>query len=644
MPVNVVKTERDEHLWEKAKQIASENGQAENWPYVMGIYKKMQGTEKTAGLLDTLTGKNILKAKALVEEGEKTLLSAKAKQQATSKKLADAVHDFESQNKGRSAGDIARVRREYANSNIFAKPFKRHKARAEERAIRKDYITRKQNAISPFEESANAAARDYMDKADELKNLENAVDLETKKTFKTRLGAGALAAGGVGLVASRKKNSEAYVEPNYNVDYQPDNYMYMTASEYNDFLEKYAALAAKGIANKALKTIFNPNGIKTEYILREAPYTLKDRLLFRGVRDAVNAEKYIKNPKKTPISPNFSVQADAKIFDVAQNKNALNNQVIDYQQAMADLAKRENAGFLQGRSVGDIAQDYEAKFLKKNKTQEEQKELKDILKNKKRMSVVDKSKVKDTDLKVDNAELKDYIKTIRDENGNYSTDFLNDIEGYEKALFDKNIGQERARLESLSKVYTDSYKDYNNSMKKIKRERNNELVKSLGLWAIPTVPAAIGGKKMYDKHHVELGKNAYYNVVGLEKTASEKYAEELGRNAYYAVMEKEAGALGTAIKFGGKMIKSFGNKFATHGKKLVGDIGTLGNATKGGVSGGVALKDAKAGKDIFKDLGGAGAVKSIAKNPITIAGGAAAGGMAVGSTLQKPKQPQNFNF
>lgn len=636
MPVNVVKTERDEHLWEKAKQIASENGQAENWPYVMGIYKKMQGTEKTAGLLNTLTGKNILKAKALVEEGEKTLLGAKAKQQETSKKLADAVHDFESRNKGRSAGDIARVRREYADSNMFAKPFKRHKARAEERAIRKDYATRKQNAISPFEESANTAARDYMDKADELKNLENAVDFEKKKTFRTRLGAGALAAGGVGLVASRKKNSGAYVEPNYDVDYQPDNYMYMTASEYNDFLEKYAALAAKGIANKVLKTVFNPNDIKTEYILREAPYTFKDRFLFRGVRDAVNAEKYIKNPKKTPISPNFSVRADAKISDVAQNKNVLNGQATDYQQAMADLAKRENAGFLQGRSVRDMAQDYEAKFLKKDKTQDEKEYLKGVLKDKKR-ALGEKAKVND-------AELENYAKTIREENGNYSIDFLNDIERHEKALFDKNIGQEHKRLDNLSKVYADSYKDYNNSMKKIRRERNNELVKSLGLWAIPAVPAAVGGKKMYDKHHVELGKDAYYNVVGLEKTASEKYAEELGRNAYYAVIEKEAGVLGTAMKFGGKMIKSFGNKFATHGKKLVGDIGTLGNATKGGVSGGVALKDAKAGKDIFKDLGGAGAVKSIAKNPLTIAGGAAAGGIATGSAIQKSNQAQNFNF
>lgn len=41
MPNNVVKTKEDERLWEKAKERAKEEGQAENWAYVMGIYKRM---------------------------------------------------------------------------------------------------------------------------------------------------------------------------------------------------------------------------------------------------------------------------------------------------------------------------------------------------------------------------------------------------------------------------------------------------------------------------------------------------------------------------------------------------------------------------------------------------------------------------
>ena len=41
MPNNVVHTKRDEHLWEKATEIAEEAGKKDNYAYVMGIYKKM---------------------------------------------------------------------------------------------------------------------------------------------------------------------------------------------------------------------------------------------------------------------------------------------------------------------------------------------------------------------------------------------------------------------------------------------------------------------------------------------------------------------------------------------------------------------------------------------------------------------------
>jgi hypothetical protein len=36
------KTKRDEHKWDKAKEIAKEQGHAEEWDYVMGIYKRMR--------------------------------------------------------------------------------------------------------------------------------------------------------------------------------------------------------------------------------------------------------------------------------------------------------------------------------------------------------------------------------------------------------------------------------------------------------------------------------------------------------------------------------------------------------------------------------------------------------------------------
>lgn len=41
MPTSLVKTPRDERLWQKAKDIADEAGHAENWAYVMGVYKRM---------------------------------------------------------------------------------------------------------------------------------------------------------------------------------------------------------------------------------------------------------------------------------------------------------------------------------------------------------------------------------------------------------------------------------------------------------------------------------------------------------------------------------------------------------------------------------------------------------------------------
>lgn len=42
MPAGVVKTERDEEKWDKAKELAAEAGKAENYAYIMGIYKKMK--------------------------------------------------------------------------------------------------------------------------------------------------------------------------------------------------------------------------------------------------------------------------------------------------------------------------------------------------------------------------------------------------------------------------------------------------------------------------------------------------------------------------------------------------------------------------------------------------------------------------
>lgn len=44
-----VKTKQDEERWSRAKQIARDEGRAEDWSYVTGIYKRMSGG-KVAGL------------------------------------------------------------------------------------------------------------------------------------------------------------------------------------------------------------------------------------------------------------------------------------------------------------------------------------------------------------------------------------------------------------------------------------------------------------------------------------------------------------------------------------------------------------------------------------------------------------------
>lgn len=47
MPANVVRSPEQERLWNKAKKLAEKQGRAKDWQYVMGIFKKMGGLEKS---------------------------------------------------------------------------------------------------------------------------------------------------------------------------------------------------------------------------------------------------------------------------------------------------------------------------------------------------------------------------------------------------------------------------------------------------------------------------------------------------------------------------------------------------------------------------------------------------------------------
>lgn len=52
MPANLVKTVRDERLWQAAKKIATQQGRAKDWAYIVGIFQRLKsrsGGQKPKG-------------------------------------------------------------------------------------------------------------------------------------------------------------------------------------------------------------------------------------------------------------------------------------------------------------------------------------------------------------------------------------------------------------------------------------------------------------------------------------------------------------------------------------------------------------------------------------------------------------------
>lgn len=201
MPNNVVKTPRQEDLWNRAKKLASNEGHKEDYAYIMGIYKKMGGLdksasslidglfEKEAGYVGNLLGKNISKAERNVNLNQAKVDAA-----------TDALKGVK-KTKG-----IFKKREVPAYSDAKIKEMTH--------GVRKD-----------------------------LQGAQDQHRAEVKKTFNTRLGTGAVLAGGTGAYAygQNKKKSLESIEPNYDQNYIADNYMYMTASELVDEMYKEAA-------------------------------------------------------------------------------------------------------------------------------------------------------------------------------------------------------------------------------------------------------------------------------------------------------------------------------------------------------------------------------------------------------------------
>jgi hypothetical protein len=87
MPKGIVKTPSDEKKWEKAKDIAAEQGKSKRWPLIMHIFKQMGGISKADD-----AHSNILVERALASQGKKTTIPQEAH---------EALHSWWHQNRDR---------------------------------------------------------------------------------------------------------------------------------------------------------------------------------------------------------------------------------------------------------------------------------------------------------------------------------------------------------------------------------------------------------------------------------------------------------------------------------------------------------------------------------------------------------------
>lgn len=87
MPKGVVETPSQEKKWEKAKEIAAEQGKSKRWPLIMHIFKQMGGMSKA-----DQDHQNVLVERALAAQGKKTTIPQEAH---------EALHSWWQSNKDR---------------------------------------------------------------------------------------------------------------------------------------------------------------------------------------------------------------------------------------------------------------------------------------------------------------------------------------------------------------------------------------------------------------------------------------------------------------------------------------------------------------------------------------------------------------
>jgi hypothetical protein len=85
MPKGIIKTPSQEKKWEKAKEVAADQGKAKRWPLIMHIFKQMGGMSKA-----DQDHQNVLVERALASQGKKTTIPQEAH---------EALHSWWKQNK-----------------------------------------------------------------------------------------------------------------------------------------------------------------------------------------------------------------------------------------------------------------------------------------------------------------------------------------------------------------------------------------------------------------------------------------------------------------------------------------------------------------------------------------------------------------
>jgi hypothetical protein len=251
LPTNVVKTPEQEKLWTEAKAQAKKNGQENNYAYIMGIFKKMGGLEKSAtsnagheivkeaaGFMRTLMGKNVGVMQKRYGAARKTF-EGTVESMKTGTKPAKYTQNTIDGMKNETKQVTKKKFGFFGPESQVTKP-----------AYSSAQIGKKQNELNSNidrikkgtsgQAYTNAERRNFAAKGEKRMNkYEDLIKAEKKKTLKTRVktGLGVAGAGAVGVGAYNHFKPQKY--DTYQDAQQP---MMQYAGEASNEIEKLAGV------------------------------------------------------------------------------------------------------------------------------------------------------------------------------------------------------------------------------------------------------------------------------------------------------------------------------------------------------------------------------------------------------------------